>query len=80
MTHQAGGRRGRSLILGEADVVGVGRDCAAENARLRCDIAEVVLVAEAAGFAYRSALCADCCPRTARGPIGNLNLTGNPKE
>jgi len=35
-------------------------------------MAEVVLVAEAAGFAYRSALCADCCPRTARGPTGNL--------
>jgi hypothetical protein len=31
MTHQAGGRRGRSLILGEADVVGVGTDCAAQR-------------------------------------------------
>ena len=68
------------LWLGKADVMGVGRDRATENARLRCDMAEMVLVAERAGFAYRSALCADCCPRTARGPIGNLNLTGNPKE
>ena len=40
-----------SLGLGEADVMGVGRDRATENARLRCDVAEMVLVAEAAGFA-----------------------------
>ena len=39
------------LGLGEADVMGVGRDRAAENAGLRCDVAEMVLVAEAAGFA-----------------------------
>ena len=39
------------LGLGEADVMGVGRGGATENARLRCDVAEMVLVAEAAGFA-----------------------------
>jgi hypothetical protein len=39
------------LGLGEADVVGVGRDGAAENARLRRHVAEMVLVAEATGFA-----------------------------
>ena len=39
------------LGLGEADVMRVGRDCATENTRLRCDVAEMVLVAEAAGFA-----------------------------
>ena len=52
-----------SLGLGEADVMGVGRGGATENARLRCDVAEMVLVAEATGFAEGEGALVDPAPK-----------------
>jgi hypothetical protein len=39
------------LRLGKADVMGVGRDGTTDETGLGCDVAQVVLVADAAGFA-----------------------------